>query len=216
TGLILLQPDLGTALVIAFTLMGMLLVAGARPRHLGVIVLFAATLLVGMVTVGALEEYQVDRLTSFVDQSSDLQTSRYNLEQSKIAIGSGGLVGKGLFEGTQTSLSFVPEQHTDFIFTAVGEEVGFVGGAVVLVLFAVVVWRVWRLAQLARDPFGTLAAVGVLVMIAFQVFQNVGMSMGIMPITGIPLPFLSYGGSSMLASLAGVGLAVNIGMRRYT
>lgn len=215
-GLILLQPDLGTALVIVMTLFGMLLVAGARPRHLGVLLLFGITSMVGVVAVGALEEYQVDRLTSFVDQSSDLQQSRYNLEQSKIAIGSGGFLGRGLFEGTQTSLSFVPEQHTDFIFTAVGEELGFVGAAVILGLFGVVVWRIWRIAQLAKDPFGALAAVGVLVMIAFQVFQNVGMSMGIMPITGIPLPFLSYGGSSMLASMAGIGLVANIGMRRYT
>ncbi|HLG00570.1 MAG TPA: rod shape-determining protein RodA [Acidimicrobiia bacterium] len=215
-GLILLQPDLGTAIVIAATLLGILLVAGARPRHLGVILLFGATSLVGVVAVGALEDYQVDRLTSFVDQSSDLQTSRYNLQQSKIAIGSGGVFGKGLGNGSQTGLSFVPEQHTDFIFTAVGEELGFVGSSLILALFGVVVWRTWRIAQLAKDPFGTLAATGVLVMIAFQVFQNVGMSMGIMPITGIPLPFLSYGGSSMLASLAGIGLVVNIGMRRYT
>ena len=215
-GLILLQPDLGTALVIVFTLLGMLLVAGARPRHLGVLLLFGVTSMVGVVAVGALEEYQVDRLTSFIDQGSDLQRSRYNLEQSKIAIGSGGLLGKGLFQGTQTNLSFVPEQHTDFIFTAVGEELGFLGAAVILLLFGVVVWRTWRIAQLAKDPFGSLAAIGVLSMIAFQVFQNVGMSMGIMPITGIPLPFLSYGGSSMLASFAGVGLVANIGMRRYT
>ena len=215
-GLILLQPDLGTAFVIVATLLGMLLVAGARPRHLAVLALFGVTSVVGIVAVGALEDYQVERLTSFVDQSSDVQSSRYNLEQSKIAMGSGGILGKGLFQGTQTSLSFVPEQHTDFIFTAVGEELGFVGASLVLALFGIVVWRTWRIAQLAKDPFGTLAAVGVMVMIAFQVFQNVGMSMGIMPITGIPLPFLSYGGSSMLASMAGIGLVVNIGMRRYT
>lgn len=215
-GLILLQGDLGTAMVIGVVLLGMLLVAGARPRHLAVLLLVAATSVGGVVTAGALEEYQVDRLTSFVDQNSELQSAAYNVEQSKIAIGSGQLFGRGLFEGTQTSLSFVPEQHTDFIFTAVGEELGFLGGAAVLLLFGVVVWRTWRIAQLAKDPFGTLAAVGVMTMVAFQVFQNVGMSMGIMPITGIPLPFLSYGGSSMLAVFAGIGLVVNVGMRRYT
>lgn len=214
-GLILLQPDVGTAMVVVVTLLGMLLVAGAKPRHLGILLVFALTSAIGVASVGALEEYQVDRLTSFVNQSSELQTSRYNLEQSKIAIGSGGMLGQGLFEGTQTSLSFVPEQHTDFIFTAVGEELGFVGGGLVLLLFSVAVWRIWRIAQLARDPFGTLAAVGVMVLVTFQVFQNVGMSMGIMPITGIPLPFLSYGGSSTIAVFAGIGLVVNIGMRRY-
>ncbi len=215
-GLILLQPDLGTALVIVVTLIAMVAVAGAKPRHLGILLLFGVTSIVGVLSVGALEEYQVERLTSFVDQSADLQESRYNLEQSKIAIGAGGFLGRGLFEGSQTSLSFVPEQHTDFIFTAVGEELGFVGGATVLALYGVVAWRIWRIAQLAKDPFGTLAAVGALAMITFSVFQNVGMSMGIMPITGIPLPFLSYGGSSMLAAFAAIGLVVNIGMRRYT
>ncbi|HVM39807.1 MAG TPA: rod shape-determining protein RodA [Acidimicrobiia bacterium] len=215
-GLILLQPDLGTSMVIMVVLMGMLLVAGARPRHLGVLSLAGITAVVAIISVGALEEYQVERLTSFINTSSDLQTSRYNLEQSQTAIGAGGLFGKGLFEGTQTSLAFVPEQHTDFIFTAVGEELGFVGGAVVLLLLGVVVWRVWRVAQVAKDPFGTLACVGVMTMIAFQVFQNVGMSMGMMPITGIPLPFVSYGGSSMITSFAAIGLVANIGMRRFT
>jgi rod shape determining protein RodA len=217
-GLILLQPDLGTAMVIGVVLLGILVVAGARPRHLGVLALAGLTSVVAVVSLGALQDYQVERLTSFVSstsESSDARMARYNLEQSQIAIGSGGLFGKGYMQGTQTSLAFVPEQHTDFIFTAIGEELGFAGGAAVLALYSVLAWRVWRTAQLAKDPFGTLACVGVLVMLGFQVFQNVGMSMGMMPITGIPLPFLSYGGSSMLASFAAVGLVANIGMRRY-
>jgi rod shape determining protein RodA len=163
-----------------------------------------------------LKEYQVDRLGAFIDPESNTQESAYSVNQSKIAIGSGGFTGKGLFNGTQTQLAYVPEQNTDFIFTVVGEELGLVGSALVLALFAAVVWRTWRSAALAKDLYGTLVCVGVLAMFVFQIFENVGMTMGIMPITGIPLPFLSYGGSATLASFAAIGLVVNVHMRRFS
>ncbi len=215
-GLIMLQPDLGTALVFATILGGILVVAGARARHLLVLAVIGVIGVAAVLNLGVLKEYQRDRLTAFLDQEADSQQSTYNLEQSKIAIGAGGLVGRGLFQGTQTNLDYVPEQHTDFIFTVVGEELGFAGGATLLLLYGVMAWRMWRAAQLARDLTGTLICVGVLAMLVFQVFQNVGMTMGIMPITGIPLPLLSYGGSSTLAFFAALGLVINVHMRRFT
>jgi rod shape determining protein RodA len=217
-GLIMMQPDLGTALVLVSVTVGVLLVGGANLKHLAVL------LLVGVVAVGVvlnsdmLAEYQRARLTTFLSQGSgeSLREEAYNLEQSKIAIGAGGLAGQGLFEGPQTRLGSVPEQHTDFIFTAVGEELGFAGAGTLLALFAIVAWRVWRTAQLARDDLGALICVGVLCMLLFQIFENVGMTMGIMPITGIPLPFVSYGGSSTLASFAAMGLVLNVHARRFS
>jgi len=213
--LIYLQPDLGTDLVFGAILIGVLIVAGARPRHIAVIGGIALVGMVAVVQLGVLKQYQVDRLTAFANPTNDPQHSAYNLAQAKAAIGSGGMFGKGLFKGTQTNLSFVPEQQTDFIFTVVGEELGFVGAFTLLALFAVVVWRTWRTATLARDLFGTLLCVGVLAMFVFQIFENVGMTMGIMPITGIPLPFMSYGGSSTVANFAAVGLVLNVHMRRF-
>jgi len=218
--LVLRQPDLGTAIVLMVCVGAVLVVAGARGRHLVVLVLMAVTLTGGAAKAGIFEDYQLDRLTSFLDQSKvDTRTAtgaEYNLAQSKTAIGAGGLTGAGLFGGTQTKLSYVPEQHTDFIFTVVGEELGFAGGTMVLVLFALLVWRIWRAALLASDLFGTLMCVGLLAMFAFQVFENVGMTMGIMPITGIPLPFMSYGGSATIASFLAVGLVANVHMRRFS
>jgi rod shape determining protein RodA len=163
---------------------------------------------------GVLKQYQRDRLTAFLDSSSNVQAT-YNLNQSKIAISSGGVGGKGLFKGTQTNLSYVPEQQTDFIFTAVGEQLGLVGSALLLSLFVLMVWRIWRAATSARDATGTLICVGVLAMFVFQIFENVGMTMGIMPIAGIPLPFMSYGGSAIVASFCAIGLVLNVQMRRY-
>jgi rod shape determining protein RodA len=213
--LVYLQPDLGTDLVFAAILFGVLVVAGARPRHIAVLSGVAVVGIVAVVQLGVLKQYQLDRLTAFANPHNDPQRSAYNLSQAKAAIGSGGLFGKGLFKGTQTNLSFVPEQQTDFIFTVVGEELGFVGAFTLLALFALVVWRTWRTATLARDLFGTLLCVGVLAMFVFQIFENIGMTMGIMPITGIPLPFMSYGGSSTVACFAGVGLVLNVHMRRF-
>ena len=219
-GMVLLQNDLGTALVMAVCVGAIVVVAGARGRHLAVLALLAASAVFGAVTSGYLEGYKLDRLTSFIDQEVDGSTqeaspAEYNLQQSKTAIGNGGMTGSGLFEGTQTKLSYVPEQHTDFIFTVVGEELGFVGGAALLLLYGLLVWRIWRTALISADFFGTLLCVGVLAMVAFQVFENVGMTMGIMPITGLPLPFLSYGGSALIAMFLGVGLVANVHMRRF-
>jgi rod shape determining protein RodA len=215
-GLIYLQPDLGTALVFVAVLMGMLLVAGARPRHMIALTLMGILAVVTVIQLGVLKQYQLDRLGAFIRPNADTQRSAYNLNQSKIAIGSGGLTGKGLFKGPQTNLSYVPEQHTDFIFTVVGEELGFAGASLLLVLFAIVVWRTWRTAALAKDLFGTLVCVGVLSMLAFQIFENAGMTMGIMPITGIPLPLFSYGGSSVISTFAAIGLVLNVHMRRFS
>jgi rod shape determining protein RodA len=214
--LIYIQPDLGTNMVFAAVVIAVLLVAGARPRHIAVLSLLGITAIALVVELGMLQDYQRDRLTAFLDPQTDTQRSSYNLRQSQIAIAAGGVAGRGLFQGTQTNLSFVPEQHTDFIFTAVGEELGLIGGMSLLGLFGVVVWRIWRAAVLARDQFGRLVCVGVLAMLVFQIFENVGMTMGITPITGIPLPFMSYGGSAMIASCAGIGLVLNVHMRRFT
>ena len=209
-GLVLLQPDLGTAMVLIGLAVGAVAVAGARIRHLALLALLGVVAAGAVVRAGLLAPYQVERLTGFLHQSADPQGASWNLEQAKIAIGSGGLAGDGLFSGSQTGLAYVPEQHTDFVFTVVGEELGLVGGATVLALFGLLAWRIWRAAWLSPDPFGSLGCAGVLAMLVFQVTENIGMTMGITPITGIPLPFLSYGGSSMLSCFAAVGLAANV------
>ena len=214
-GLVLLQPDLGTAMVLGAILIGMLSVAGTRGRYLFAMVLFAIIGVVGVLQLGVLKSYQVDRLTVFLNQSNDTGSSAYNLDQSKTAIGNGGFTGKGLFKGEQTNLSYVPEQHTDFIFTAVGEELGFIGSATVLALFGIIAWRIWRISRAAPDAAGTLICIGVVSMFVFHVFENVGMTMGIMPITGIPLPFVSYGGSAILLMFMSIGLVNNIYMHRF-
>lgn len=213
--LILLQPDLGTVLVLVSIVLGMLLVAGLRLRYIIALSIVGLVGVVGILNSNVLKQYQKDRLTAFLDPSRDTQGTTYNVVQSQIAVANGGLTGEGLFDGRQTQLQFVPEQQTDFIFTAVGEELGFIGAATVLGLYGAVMWRVWRTAQLSRDLLGTLLCVGVLSMLAFQIFENVGMAMGIMPVTGIPLPLLSYGGSSTLATFASLGLVLNVHMRRF-
>jgi rod shape determining protein RodA len=213
--LIYWQNDLGTDLVFVAIVMAMLLVAGARPRHIVVLTILGAVGIVAVVQLGVLQQYQIDRLGAFLDPKGDTQRSSYNLNQSVNAIATGGMTGKGLLEGNRTNLSYVPEQQTDFIFTVVGEEFGFAGAATLLALFALLVWRTWRAAALARDLFGTLLCVGVLAMLVFQIFENVGMTMGIMPIIGIPLPFVSYGGSATIAAFAAVGLVLNVHMRRF-
>jgi rod shape determining protein RodA len=214
-GLVLLQPDLGTAMVLGVITLSMLSVAGTRGRYLLIMLMFAIVGVIGVLQIGVLKQYQVDRLTVFLDQSDDSQGSAYNLDQSKTAIGNGGLLGKGLFEGEQTKLSYVPEQHTDFIFTAIGEELGFVGSLTVLGLFGIIAWRIWRIARAAPDVTGQLICVGVAAMFVFHVFENIGMAMGIMPITGIPLPFVSYGGSAIMLMFMSIGLVSNVFMHRY-
>jgi rod shape determining protein RodA len=214
--LIELQPDLGTDLVFGAILLFTLLVAGARVRHMAVLGVLAVMCVVAVFHFGLLKDYQRERLTAFLDPQGDVQRSAYNLNQSKLAIAHGGVTGQGLFKGTQTNLSYVPEQHTDFIFTVVGEELGLLGSGALLALYGFIVWRIWRAAVLSRDLSGTLICVGVMAMFVFQIFENVGMTMGIMPITGIPLPFMSYGGSSTLACFAAIGLVLNVHMRRYS
>jgi rod shape determining protein RodA len=213
--LILLQPDLGTVLVLVSIVLGMLLVAGLRVRYILALTLIGLIGIFGTLNSSVLKQYQKDRLTAFLDPERDTQGTTYNVTQSQTAIAAGGVTGNGLFDGRQTQLGFVPEQQTDFIFTAVGEELGLVGAATVLGLYGVIVWRIWRTAQLARDLLGTLLCVGVLSMLVFQIFENVGMAMGIMPVTGIPLPLLSYGGSSTVATFAALGLVLNVHMRRF-
>ena len=213
-GLVMIQPDFGTAMVLSLIVITLLAVAGVSLRHLLVLALLAVTLVIAVVNVGLLQQYQVDRLASFVSPNQDSRNTTYNTDQSKNAIGNGGVAGRGFGNGSQTAGGFVPEQHTDFIFTAVGEEFGFLGAAGLLALFTIVVWRTWRAALFARDFFGTLVCVGVLALFAFQIFVNMGMTMGIMPVTGIPLPFMSYGGSSTITGFACVALVANVSMRR--
>jgi rod shape determining protein RodA len=213
--LVFLQPDLGTSIVFAAILFGILIVAGARARYLAILAFTAAVLIFAGFQVGLVKEYQVERLRAFLDPANVDQNARYNRDQAEIAIGSGGLLGVGYLQGTQTNLDFVPEQHTDFVFTVVGEEFGFVGAAGLLALYGLVLWRAFRIAMLSRDPFGTYLAAGIASMLAVQMFVNIGMNIGIMPITGIPLPFVSYGGSSLLLNCASIGLLLNVHMRRF-
>ena len=195
--LVLKQPDLGTSLVFMAIFFGMIFVSGIRLRLLGGI--FAAGLAAMPVLWHFLKDYQKMRIMVFLDPNVDPLGSGYHIIQSKIAIGSGMLFGKGLFEGTQSQLNFLPKNHTDFIFAVVGEEWGFIGTVVLLLLYLVVLWRGIQIARQAQDSFGTLLAVGITSMLAFHVLVNVGMTAGIMPVTGIPLPFMSYGGSSLWA-----------------
>jgi rod shape determining protein RodA len=163
-----------------------------------------------------LKQYQIDRFTAFTDPTKDAQGSGYNTHQARIAIGSGGLFGKGLFHGTQTNGQFVPEQETDFVFTVAGEELGLAGSGLIVLLLGFVLWRGLSIAARAEDSFGTLLAVGVVCWFGFQAFENIGMTVGIMPVTGLPLPFVSYGGSSMFANMLAVGLLQNVHMRSRT
>lgn len=210
--LILKQPDLGTSLVFAALLFVMLFVAGVRWQHL------AAVLLSGVAAAPVLfhflKDYQKKRLLVFIDPNIDPTGAGYHVIQSMIAIGSGRLWGKGLFGGTQNRLGFLPEQHTDFIFSVIGEELGFLRAAGILLLYFIIIYRGIRVAAKARDDFGTLLATGVVTMLAFHVLVNVGMTTGIMPVTGIPLPFMSYGGSSYLTNMIAMGLLLNVHMRR--
>ena len=217
--LVALQPDLGTAITLGCVLGIVLVVAGVPARYLLVVGGIAVLVTILGLHLHVLKNYQLDRLDAFLKQSDPNScgstSAGYNLCESKIAIADGGLTGRGLFHGPQTNLQYVPEQQTDFIFTAVGEQLGFAGAATLLGLFATMLWRIVRTAQLAYDRVGTLLCAGVLAYIAFSVFQNAGMTMGIMPITGIPLPLVSYGGSSTIATFAGVGIVLNVGMRKY-
>ncbi|HRD62252.1 MAG TPA: rod shape-determining protein RodA [Nocardioides sp.] len=214
--LILLQPDLGTMLVLSATVFGVLAVSGARRRWLVAVLLGAASVAVVALSGGVLKAYQVDRFLAFVDPNLDPRGAGYNVEQARIAIGNGGLFGQGLFHGSQTRSGFVPEQQTDFVFTVAGEELGLVGAGLLIALLCVVIWRALVIARRAEDVFGRVAAAGIACWFGFQAFQNIGMCLGIMPVTGVPLPFLSYGGSSLFAGMLAVGLLQNIHVRSQT
>jgi len=215
--LVMAQPDLGTAVIMAVVLVIMLAVAGLPLRTLCLLAVVAGLLLLAAVEVGPkiglLHGYQFSRLGSFLEQDSkkpSIQQSIWNVKQSKLAIGAGGLHGQGLGNGSQTNNGYVPEQQTDFIFSAVGEQLGFIGSTLLLGLLAVISWRLLRAAQLARDTFGRLLCGGAFAFIAFSTFQNAGMAMGIMPVAGVPLPFVSYGGSAVLCFFMVVGITLSV------
>jgi rod shape determining protein RodA len=218
---ILAQPDLGTSLVFLAIMFGMLFVAGANPKVLLTLViggLIGVSLLLYVhLNFGLwlpLKDYQVMRLVVFTNPYIDELGSGYQIIQSLIAIGSGGLWGQGLYEGSQIQLRFLPEHHTDFIFSVVGEELGFIGGGFLLVSFYLLMYRGVKIAYSAKDLYGTLIVIGIISMFTFQVFVNVGMTIAITPITGLPLPFVSYGGSAMLTNMIALGLILNVNIRR--
>jgi rod shape determining protein RodA len=213
--LIMLQPDLGETLILVAITMAIMLVGGLPTKYIAVLTIVGVIGVVGALNSPLLAEYQRNRLTAFVNPSDKSNAALYNIEQSQQAIANGQITGQGLFDGPQTKLGFVPEQQTDFIFTAVAEQFGFVGSATVLLLYGLLCYRIWRIAQVSKDSFGTYLCVGVLAMFAFSAFENVGMAMGIMPVTGIPLLLISAGGSSTITALAALGLVLNVHMRRF-
>ena len=208
--LILLQPDMGTVFIISASVVTIIAVSGAPTRW--VVGLLLLAVLGGLVAAksGVISEYQLKRLQSFVDPNADTQGTGYQLRQARITVGSGGLIGTGLFDGPQTNGRFVPEQQTDFIFTVAGEQLGFLGSGFIIFLLFIVLMRAFAIARRSTDPYGTLVCTGVIAWFAFQIFENIGMTLGLMPMTGVPLPFLSYGGSSMFANLIGFGLLQNV------
>ena len=208
--LIFRQPDLGTMAVIGVITLGILFAAGTNTKQMAVLLAAGAGGAVAVMRLDILRNYQMERLAGFFDQTADLQGVNWNLYQSQIAIGSGQLFGRGLFQGTQTRLNFIPSQTTDFIFTAVGEQLGFVGAAAVIIVYAVLIWRILLVAALTSDPFGTLIAVGMASLLAFHVFVNIGMTVGLVPVTGLPLPFVSAGGSAMIAMAGGLGVVNSV------
>lgn len=211
--LIILQPDMGTILIISAAVVTIIAVSGAPARWVTALILLAV--LGGFVAVkaGVVSEYQVNRLQTFVDPNADTQGAGYQLRQARITVGSGGLIGTGLFNGPQTNGRFVPEQQTDFIFTVAGEQLGFIGSGSILILYLILLMRGFSIARRTTDPFGRLVCTGVIAWFAFQLFENIGMTLGLMPMTGVPLPFISYGGSSMFATLIGFGLLQNVHAR---
>lgn len=213
-GLIFLQPDLGTMLTFGFIAGVMIFVAGATWRQMAALIVAGLVATVAVFQAGVIKTYQITRLTAFLDETSDVLNTQYNQYQSQIAIGTGGLFGKGLFNGTQTNLRFVPEQSSDFIFTAVGEQLGFVGSLFVIAMFGIIIWRVLVSAVNARDRFSQLASTGVAALVAFHVFVNIGMTIRVMPVTGLPLPFMSSGGTVFVVMSVALGMAHSVWMRR--
>ncbi len=212
--LIFVQPDLGTMLVFGFITVVMLFVAGTTGRQLGFLMFAALGGVVMMVQTNLLEGYQIRRLTAFLDEAGSSLDAVYNQQQSEIAIGAGGVFGTGLLNGAQTNLNFVPVQASDFIFTAIGEQLGFVGASLILTLYALIIWRVLMIAVVARSQFSQLVATGFGALLMFHVFVNVGMTIKVMPVTGLPLPWMSAGGTAFVAMSAGLGIVHGIWMRR--
>lgn len=211
--LILSQPDMGTVFIISAAVVTIIAISGASSRWVVALLLIAVLGAFGATKAGVINSYQVKRLQSFVNPTADTQGSGYQLRQARITVGSGGLLGTGLFNGPQTNGRFVPEQQTDFIFTVAGEELGFLGSAGIVLLYLIILMRAFAIARRTSDPYGRLVATGVTAWFAFQIFENIGMTLGLMPMTGVPLPFLSYGGSSMFATLIGFGLLQNVHAR---
>ena len=211
--LILRQPDLGTVVIISAAILTIIATSGSPTRWVVGLLVLAVIGGFTAIKTGVVSEYQVSRLQSFVDPGADPQATGYQLRQSRITIGSGGITGKGLFNGPQTNGRFVPEQQTDFIFTVAGEELGFIGSGFILLCYILFFIRAFTIARRTDDLFGRLVCVGVISWFAFQTFENIGMTMGMVPMTGVPLPFISYGGSSMFANLIGLGLIQNVHLR---
>ena len=211
--LIIRQPDLGTVVIISAAILTIIATSGAPTRWVVGLLVLAVIGGFTAIKTGVVSEYQVSRLQSFVDPGADPQATGYQLRQSRITIGSGGITGKGLFNGPQTNGRFVPEQQTDFIFTVAGEELGFIGSGFILLCYILFFIRAFTIARRTDDLFGRLVCVGVISWFAFQTFENIGMTMGMVPMTGVPLPFISYGGSSMFANLIGLGLIQNVHLR---
>ena len=211
--LIAAQPDMGTIFIISIAVVTIIAVSGAPMRWVVGLILAGVIGSFVAVNVGIINDYQVKRLQAFVDPNIDSQGSGYQLRQARITVGSGGLIGTGLFNGPQTNGRFVPEQQTDFIFTVAGEELGFLGCGFILILYLTVLMRAFGIARRSDDPYGRLVCTGVIAWFAFQAFENIGMTLGMMPMTGVPLPFVSYGGSSMFATMIGFGLLQNVHAR---
>ncbi len=211
--LILLQPDMGTVLIISASVVAIIGTSGAPTKWVVGLLIVAVAGGIIATKAGVISEYQFKRLQSFVDPNADSQGAGYQLRQARITVGSGGFLGTGLFDGPQTNGRFVPEQQTDFIFTVAGEQLGFLGSGFIVLLYFVILMRAFGIARRSTDPYGQMVCTGVIAWFAFQTFENIGMTLGLMPMTGVPLPFMSYGGSSMFANLIGFGLLQNVHAR---
>jgi rod shape determining protein RodA len=212
-GLILIQPDMGTVLIISASVVAILATSGAPTKWVASLLILAVAGGIVVTKAGVISDYQIKRLQSFVDPNADTQGAGYQLRQARITVGSGGLLGTGLFDGPQTNGRFVPEQQTDFIFTVAGEQLGFLGSGFIILLYLIILMRAFGIARRSSDHYGQMVCTGVIAWFAFQTFENIGMTLGLMPMTGVPLPFMSYGGSSMFATLIGFGLLQNVNAR---
>ncbi len=217
--LIFKQPDLGTSIIIVLIASAMMVIAGVPPRFMTLLAVVGSLGLACAVYLDLLKKYQIERITSFLNQNStnpNVQYLLYEVNNAKSAIGSGGIHGAGLFHGLQTTLGYVPEQQTDFIFTAIGEQMGFIGSVAIVVLLGFIAWRMFMIGKNARDTMGRLLCIGIFIFFAFSTFENIGMCMGIMPVTGVPLPLISYGGSATLVFMVAGGVVLSVSRRGPT